>query len=146
MKHHFFYGCLCLAAVILKVSAEPRGDGSASEESRRNHVPQPGAFALAGAGVLFHGDLVMMDAFNRRGALRNGDGATDPRRRYFAMLPYGMVRVHGAPADVRDLPMGTHLHARLLLPLKGEEDTIPPPTEKQIKRNPDAGHNHAVLL
>ena len=51
----------------------------------------------------------MVDAFNRRGALRNGDGASDPRRRYFAMLPYGMVKFHGAPAEVRDLPIGDPL-------------------------------------
>ncbi|MEM7147864.1 MAG: hypothetical protein AAF591_22365, partial [Verrucomicrobiota bacterium] len=41
------------------------------------------------------------------------------------MLPYGMVRYHGAPADIRHLPSGVHLHARMLLPLQGDEEVIP---------------------
>ena len=30
----------------------------------------------------------------------------------FAMLPYGIVRYHGAPADLRDIPLGTMMHVR----------------------------------
>ncbi len=138
---------LCLLpSISLFGLALTLGEETGSEESLRNHIPRPGAFPPAGAGVPFEGDLVMMDPMNRRGGLRKGDGASDPRRRYFAMLPYGMVWYHGAPADLRDIPLGTHLHARLLLPLKGEEETIPPPTEEQLKRDADAGHNHALLL
>ena len=66
-------------------------------------------------------------------------------RHYFAMLPYGMVRYHGAPADVRDIPPGTHMHGRFLLPMKGEEEAIPL-SGKQLKRHPEARHNHVILL
>ena len=31
------------------------------------------------------------------------------------MLPYGMVRYHNAPADLRDIPLGTVLHVRAFL-------------------------------
>ena len=34
----------------------------------------------------------------------------------FAMLPYGIVRYHGAPADLRDIPLGTVLHVQRLPP------------------------------
>ncbi|MBM81664.1 MAG: hypothetical protein CMJ78_13880 [Planctomycetaceae bacterium] len=98
----------------------------------RNYVPKPGVFPPAGAGVQMDGDLMVSDGINRRGALRKGQYT---RRHYFAMLPYGIVRYHGAPADIRDLPIGTHMHGRFTLPMEGEEKTIP-------VRN----YNHAILL
>ena len=48
---------------------------------------------------------MVIDPMNRRGGLRKGDGTTQPPRHYFAMLPYGMVHYHGAPADLRDIPL-----------------------------------------
>ena len=117
-----------------------------TKEAVRDHVPTPGDFPPAGAGIHVSGDLVIIDPMNRRGGLRNGNGTSDPRRHYFAMLPYGTVRYHGAPADIRDIPLGTHMHGRFLLPMQGEEETIPPLTEQQLKRNPDGRYNHAFLL
>ncbi|GIT38142.1 MAG: hypothetical protein Ct9H300mP7_0630 [Verrucomicrobiota bacterium] len=49
-----------------------------------------------------------------------------------------MVWYHGAPADVRDIPPGTHMHGRFLLPLEGEEKTIPL-REEQLKKNATFG-------
>ena len=111
-------------------------------DALRGHVPKPGVFPPEGAGIQLDGDLVVNDRINRRGAIRKGGNAP---RHYFAMLPYGMVRYHGAPADVRDIPPGTHMHGRFLLPMKGEEEAIPL-SEKQLKRHPNARHNHAILL
>ena len=104
--------------------------------------PQRGVFPPKGAGIHVHGDLVISDPVNRRGALR--EKRHSPRH-YFAMLPYGMVRYHGAPADIRDLPPGTHLHGRFLPPMEGEEETIPL-TEQLLKRDKKYGNNHAILL
>ena len=112
----------------------------------RDHIPMPGGFPPEGAGIHFSGDLVIIDPMNRRGGLRKGDATSDPRRHYFAMLPYGTVYYHGAPADLRDIPLGTHMHGRFLLPIKGEEETIPALTEAQLKRNPAGRYNHAFLL
>ena len=40
---------------------------------------------------------MFVDAVNRRGVLRlDGDGPLH----YFAMLPYGMIGYHGAPAEL----------------------------------------------
>ena len=111
-------------------------------DALRNQVPKPGVFPPEGAGIHLDGDLVVSDPINRRGAIRKGGNTS---RHYFAMLPYGMVRYHGAPADVRDIPPGTHMHGRFLLPMKGEEETIPL-SEEQLKRRPKARNNHAILL
>jgi hypothetical protein len=125
------YLAVFLFAVVLSASAPAIADQK-SEAALRNHIPKPGVFPPQGAGVHLDGDLVVSDPINRRGALRKGEYAA---RHHFAMLPYGMVRYHGAPADIRDLPPETHLHGRFLLPLEGEEETIPRRT-----------HNHAILL
>jgi len=55
------------------------------------------------------------------------------------MLPYGMVGYNGAPAELRDVPLGTHMHGYFHLAPRGEEDTIPP----YQRANP---HNHALTL
>jgi hypothetical protein len=55
-----------------------------------------------------------------------------------------MISYNGAPAELRDVPIGTHLHGYFYKPPIGEESTIPPlPKEMeqfQLK------HNHAVSL
>ena len=122
------------------------GNDKLPVQSVRDHTPIPGRFPPEGAGIHFSGDLVFMDPMNRRGALRKGDATSDPRRHYFAMLPYGTVYYHGAPADIRHIPNGTHMHGRFLLPMKGEEDTIPQLTAAQLKKYPEGRYNHAILL
>lgn len=112
-------------------------------DALQDHVPKPGIFPPKGAGVQLDGDLVISDPINRRGALRKGRNTP---RHYFAMLPYGVVWYHGAPADIRDIPPGTHMHGQFLLPMEGEEETIPPVSEEGRERNPLSGYNHAILL
>ena len=104
--------------------------------------PRVGVFPSKESGIHVHGDLVISDSVNRRGALR--EKRSTPRH-YFAMLPYGMVWYHGAPADIRDLPPDIHMHGRFLLPMEGEEKTIPL-TEKLIKDHENHRYNHAILL
>ncbi|MDG2380045.1 MAG: hypothetical protein P8N76_00080 [Pirellulaceae bacterium] len=138
-------GRICYTLFVL--AANPiLGIAVETTQPVQDHVPQPGSFPPAGAGVNLSGDLVVSDPMNRRGGLRKGDGTSEPRRHYFAMLPYGTVWYHGAPADIRDIPVGTHMHGRFLLPIHGEEETIPPLTEEQLKRNPTGKYNHAFLL
>jgi hypothetical protein len=62
---------------------------------------------------------------------------------YFAMLPFGMIWYNGAPAELRDIPIGTHIHGYFLLPPEGEDKTIPaiPNMEKYHVK-----HNHALSL
>ena len=70
------------------------------------------------------------------------------------MLPYGVIRYHGAPADLRDIPLGTVLHVRAFLPPDPKISAVPvlPVNNKDV----DAGHyrgtgiapaeNHVLLL
>ena len=133
-------GVLSLGLILATTGAAEDDDKAKLLE---NHIPKPGIFPPAGAGIQLDGDLVVTDPMNRRGALRK---ARHSGRHYFAMLPYGMVWYHGAPADIRDLPVGTHMHGRFLLPIEGEEETVPLPSEDELKRNPSRRHNHAILL
>ncbi len=115
----------------------------------QEYVPKPGQFPAAGTGTYLAGELVVIDPVNRRGGLRL-DG-NEPHDRYhsgplhyFAMLPYGMVSYHGAPAELRDIPLGTHVHGYFYVPPVGEEATIPP-LPKDMERY-ELKHNHAVSL
>ena len=72
----------------------------------------------------------------------------------FAMLPYGIVRSHGAPADLRDIPLGTMLHVRAFLPPDPKTSAVPvlPVNSKEKDANHRRGigifpaENHVVLL
>ena len=70
---------------------------------------------------------MFLDHANRRGSIRvQGDGMffrNDPHP--FAMLPYGVVRYHGAPANLRDIPLGTVLHVRAFLPPDPKISAVP---------------------
>lgn len=111
-------------------------------------VPQPGKFPPPNSGRYLSGELVVVDPANRRGGLRI-DGNESERYHngplhYFALLPYGMVSFNGAPAELRDIPIGTHLHGYFYVPPVGEEATIPP-LPKDMERY-QLKHNHAVSL
>ena len=75
----------------------------------------------------YRGELVFVDHANRRGSIRvQGSGMffrNDPHP--FALLPYGLVRYHGAPADLRDIPLGTVLHVLAYLPPDPKISAVP---------------------
>lgn len=115
----------------------------------KDRVLKPGEFPVSGSGTYLSGELVVVDPINRRGGLRlDGDG-TGGRYyggplHYFAMLPFGMISYHGAPAELRDIPLGTHVHGYFHVPPAGEEATIPPLPKDQQRF--EIRHNHAVSL
>jgi hypothetical protein len=97
-------------------------------------APPYGKFPNASAGVSLMGELLDVDPINRRGLLRpGGDLAPDRYNRFlgqpFALLPYGMVSYHGAPAELKDVPLGTVLHGLFYLPPDGD-DSVPRPKPK----------------
>ena len=114
----------------------------------QDHVPKPGQFPPPNTGTYLAGELAIVDPVNRRGGLRlDGDGGDRYHAgplHYFAMLPYGMVSFNGAPAELRDIPIGTHVHGYFFVPPVGEEATIPP-LPKDMERY-QLKHNHAVSL
>ncbi len=118
--------------------------------------PEAGKFPPLEKAHSYRGELVFVDHANRRGSIRvQGSGKfyrNDPQP--FAMLPYGIVRYQGAPADLRDIPLGTVMHVRAFLPSDPKISAVPVlPVNNKEK---DAGHyrgtgtapaeNHVLLL
>ena len=112
---------LCLAAPLL--AAE-------SEKKPATYQIQPGQFPPEGSAHYIAGELIQMDHVNRTGQLRpdrRDDQRTDDydRAMLFTLLPYGTLRYHSAPAELRDIPIGTHLHGQFYfdakkgIPVKG---------------------------
>lgn len=106
--------------------------------------PAAGQFPPLEEALSYRGELVFVDHANRRGSIRvQGSGMffrNDPHP--FAMLPYGMVRYHGAPADLRDIPLGTVLHVRAFLPPDPNISAVPVlPVDSRAK---DANHNRGA--
>jgi hypothetical protein len=98
---------------------------------------------------------VFVDHANRRGSIRVQGAGTYFRNppHPFALLPYGIVRQHGAPADLRDIPLGAVLHVRAFLP--PDPSTSPVPVLPPDNRTKTAGYsgvgiapaeNHVLLL
>ncbi len=106
--------------------------------------PEAGKFPPIEKAHSYRGELVFVDHANRRGSIRvQGDGMffrNDPHP--FAMLPYGTVRYLGAPADLRDVPLGTVMHVRAFLPPDPTTSSVPVlPVDNKSK---DANHNRGA--
>ena len=132
-----------ILAVVLALGAS-----IVAAEDKPDYVPKPGEFPPPDSGHYFAGELVMVDPINRRGGIRlDGDeienkyDKADPL--LFAMLPYGALWHHGAPAELCDIPIGTHVHGYFFLPPEGDK-SIPPPKGHRPDYVPK--QNHAILL
>jgi len=118
--------------------------------------PKAGEFPPLEKAHAYRGELIFVDHPNRRGSIRvQGNGMffrNDPHP--FAMLPYGIIHYHGAPADLRDIPLGTVLHVRAFLPPDPSISAVPvlpvDSGKKDADHNRGAGifpaENHVLLL
>ncbi|MFO0923975.1 MAG: hypothetical protein U0905_15960 [Pirellulales bacterium] len=143
-------GCGAGAAVLLMLLFIALATGQSpsvqKDPGRIDEVfrPTPGKFPPIDQSHYYQGELVFVDHANRRGSVRvKGSGMffrNDPHP--IAMLPYGVVRYHGAPADLRDIPLGTMLHIRAFLPLDPKTSSVPVLPENNKTR--DANHNRGA--
>ena len=117
--------------------------------------PESGKFPPLRKAHSYRGELVFVDHANRRGSIRiQGEGKYFRNKPHpFAMLPYGIIRYHNAPAQLRDVPIGTVLHARGFLPPDPKLSAVP--VLPINNRNKTAGYsgkgtapaeNHLILL
>ncbi len=118
--------------------------------------PEAGKFPPLEKALSYRGELIFVDHANRRGSIRvQGSGMffrNDPHP--IAMLPYGIVRYHGAPADLRDIPLGTVMHVHAFLPPDTKTSAVPvlPVDSKKADANHNRGagifpaENHILLL
>ncbi len=157
-KRFAFYAALAWTFAVGPLgSVAPCEQPSTGSQAGTDEVyrPKVGEFPIFDNAHVYRGELVFVDHANRRGSLRvRGEGTYFRNPPHpFAMLPYGMTRYHGAPADLRDIPLGTVLHVRAFLP--------PDPTISSVpvlpidNRNKTAGYsgqgiapaeNHVLLL
>jgi hypothetical protein len=117
--------------------------------------PEAGRFPPLENAHSYRGELVFVDHANRRGSLRvQGEGTYFRNPPHpFAMLPYGIVRYHAAPADLRDIPLGTVMHVRAFLPPDPKTSAVPVlPVDSREKTAGYSGkgitpaENHVLLL
>jgi hypothetical protein len=138
---------LCLGLSLFTISA------IAQEKVFR---PETGKFPPLENAYSYRGELVFLDHANRRGSIRvQASGMffrNDPHP--IALLPYGVVRYHGAPADLRDIPLGTVLHVKAFLPPDPKISPVPvlPINNRKLDGNHNRGagtapaENHVLLL
>ena len=117
--------------------------------------PETGKFPPLEKAHSYRGELVFVDHANRRGSIRiQGEGKYFRNKPHpFAMLPYGIIRYHNAPAQLRDIPIGTVLHARGFLPPDPKLSAVPVlPINNRNKHHGYSGkgvspaENHLILL
>ena len=147
---------LVLVSLVAPAHAANGEQGTKSKEPRAEHFrPEPGKFPALEKALSYRGELVFVDHANRRGSLRVAGAGTYFRNppHPFAMLPYGIVRYHGAPADLMDVPLGTVLHVRAFLPPDPKLSAVPVlPVDNREKIAGYSGtgiapaENHVLLL
>ncbi|MCM8531003.1 MAG: hypothetical protein NE330_07580, partial [Lentisphaeraceae bacterium] len=140
-----FWICL-LSCLIFVISA------TAEDHFR----PKAGEFPSIEKAHTYRGELIFVDHSTRRGSIRVQSTGMFRRNspHPFTMLPYGMIRYNGAPADLRDIPLGTVMHAKGFLPPNPK--LSPVPVYPIDNKNKDMNHyrgvgvepaeNHILLL
>lgn len=88
---------------------------------------KPGEFPPEGSAHRISGELIELNHVERTATLRpdrNDSQRTDDydKAMPFTFLPYGSMRYHGAPAELRDIPIGTHMHGLFYVDEKPKPD------------------------
>ena len=157
LKTFVVLGSLFLVVGSLVVSAFAANEAPGTKNTEQAAVPfrpENGKFPPIEKAHSYRGELIFVDHANRRGSIRvEGVGVfrlNDPHP--FAMLPYGMVSYHGAPADLRDIPLGTIMHVLAYLPPDPKLSAVPvlPVNNKEEDQGGYRGvypaENHAILV
>src|SRR5262249_55402768 len=76
---------------------------------------KPGEFPAANTAHEISGELIGLDHVNRTGTLRPDRNDSQRTDDYdvalpLTLLPFAKTMFHGAYAELRDVPIGTHLH------------------------------------
>ena len=145
-----------VCSLIVQSNAANEEPGTKNQEQKNEPFrPAAGKFPPLEKALSYRGELVFVDHANRRGSLRVAGAGTYFRNppHPFAMLPYGMVRYHGAPADLMDIPLGAVLHVRAYLPPDPKLSAVPVlPVDNREKTAGYSGagiapaENHVLLL
>ena len=140
---------------VLQANAANESGTKRQEPDSEIFRPEAGKFPPLEKALSYRGEIVFVDHANRRGSIRvQGEGTYFRNAPHpFAMLPYGIVRYHGAPADLRDVPLGTVMHVKAYLPPDPRTSVVP--VLAVDSKNKTAGYsgkgiapaeNHVLLL
>lgn len=99
-----------------------------------------GQFPPEGSAHSATGELIHVEHLNRRFQIRIDRNDSQERGIWdlpldAAMLPYGSIWYHGAPAALQDIPLGTHLHG--LFYLTDPDDKTPLPDTWYKRKTPE---------
>ena len=94
-------------------------------------LPVAGEFPPEGSAHAISGELMLVDHLERRFQLRVDRNDSQDRGVWdlpldAAMLPYGSIWFHGAPAALQDIPLGTHLNGLFYLTDPNDKTPLPP--------------------
>ncbi len=143
-------------SLVVQVNAANKEPGTKNKEQGTEVFrPEAGKFPPLEKAHSYRGELVFVDHANRRGSIRVAAAGTYFRNppQPFALLPYAIVRYHGAPADLRDIPLGTVMHVKAYLPPDPKISAVPVlPVDNKDKIAGYSGtgvapaENHVLLL
>lgn len=145
-----------LGLLALHAFSDAAESGSGKQKSEAEIFrPVAGEFPPLEKAHSYRGELVFVDHANRRGSIRVSGGGVfrrnDPQP--FALLPYATVRYRGAPADLRDIPLGTVMYVRAFLPPDPSISAVPvlPVDNKERKSGfgvagTAPAENHVILF
>lgn len=90
-----------------------------------------GEFPPPNSAHAISGELIGIDHLERKFYLRVDRNDSQQRGDWdlpiaAALLPYGSIWYHGAPAALQDVPLGTHLHGLFYLKSPGDDAANPP--------------------
>lgn len=132
----------------------PGSGGGGTKKDTKPGVPdwyqiQEGVFPPAGSAHAISGELIMVDHLERRFHLRVDRNDSQDRGHWdlpleSIMLPYGSIWYLGAPADLRDIPLGTHLHGQFYL--RAPDDKTPPPDRYFRRKTPEIDFRRCFRL
>lgn len=133
---------ICFGLLLLFIAA---GESFGQVKKDDEYRPKDGEFPSFDKSKAFRGELVFVDPINRRGSLRlHVDGHFhEGRLHHFAMLPYGIIRYRGAPAELRDVPVGTVLYGHFFLPPDPRTSAVPIVRGNDVTQPKE---NYAILL
>ncbi|QDU25516.1 hypothetical protein ETAA8_05850 [Anatilimnocola aggregata] len=142
--------CLCLTVAVLS-GAEPgkfRTDDNPDKALPWFRLIE-GEFPPANSAHAISGELIQVDHLERRFRLRvDRDDSQQAGHLDLpidaAMLPYGSIYYHGAPAALQDIPLGTHLHGKFYQ--KDPNDKSAPPAGAYRRVNADAAFTRCFQL
>ncbi len=114
MKYEILPALLLLSATHLTAQPPFRTDDGKNETAPWFQLVD-GEFPPEGSAHHIAGELIESHPHARTAALRADRTDAQTRDQWdhpvpFEMLPYGTVHLHGAPAALRHIPLGTHLH------------------------------------